>query len=559
MANPQIKFYKVAGMPTSGLVTGAVYFDKNLGTINIATSATTYDEFGHGVRTVSYKNQVLTLVKANGEEVTLNFSDVASATALTELAARVTTNEGDIANLKAADTTLQGNIDTVSGNLAQEVTDRKEAVKEVADDLSALSAVVEANETDIETKVSNLTNTVGNNKTAIEQTVSDLTTTVGNNKTAADATQTELTNYKSSNDAAVAALGEAVANAKAAATTTLTEADPEAGVKVVKTTAADGHFNYEVTAVGLATAAALGTLDGEVDALAARVEANEEALEVLNGEGEGSVKKAAADAVASVVDGAPESFDTLKEIAAWIAAEDSADSAADLVARMTQAESDIDALEGKVDVTQVSTAISGAVQALDADVTSEDGTNVQVRIVEVDGKITEVHVATDNTVAAGTYATDKTALEASIAAAKKAGDDAQSDLNTFKNTVSNTYATKETVGGIDTRLIAAEGDIDDLEAFQTTASADIAQLKTDVVAAKKAGDDAQADVDALEEVVSGLQTNLGNNYATKAELATTNGNVTANTTAITTLNANSETVGSVDYKIKEALTWAEFE
>jgi hypothetical protein len=34
---------------------------------------------------------------------------------------------------------------------------------------------------------------------------------------------------------------------------------------------------------------------------------------------------------------------------------------------------------------------------LEADVTSNDGTNVQVRVVEASGKITEVHIATDNT------------------------------------------------------------------------------------------------------------------------------------------------------------------
>lgn len=431
-------------MPTTGLVKGAIYFAYETGNIYIATSETTYDVYGVGVKAATWNGKVLTLTQGE-ETISLDFSDVASASALTQLA-----------------------------------------------------TAVEENKTNIE-------------------------------------------------------------KAQAAATTTLTEAVPEAGVKVAKTTAEDGHFNYEVTAVGLATAADLSSLDGEVDALAARVEANETALGVLNGEGEGSVKKAAADAVASVVDGAPEAFDTLKEIAEWITNEDSADSAADLVTRMTQAEADIDTLEDKVDVTKVSTAISDAVGALDADVTSEDGTNVQVRVVEVDGKITEVHVATDNTVAAGTYATDKAALEASIAAAKKAGDDAQSDLNEFKNTVSSTYALNSTVTQIDTRLGEAEGDIDDLEAFQTTASADIAQLKLDVAAAQEAGDNAQDDVDALEGVVTDLQTDLATNYATKNELNATNNNVTANASAITTLNANAETVGSVDYKIQEALTWTEFE
>lgn len=40
----------------------------------------------------------------------------------------------------------------------------------------------------------------------------------------------------------------------------------------------------------------------------------------------------------------------------------------------------------------VSEAITSSLETLDADVTSTDGTNVNVRVVEVDGKITEVHV-----------------------------------------------------------------------------------------------------------------------------------------------------------------------
>lgn len=53
-------------------------------------------------------------------------------------------------------------------------------------------------------------------------------------------------------------------------------------------------------------------------ALEGRVAANEGAIATLNGEGEGSVKKSVADAIAGVIAGAPEDFDTLKEVADWI-------------------------------------------------------------------------------------------------------------------------------------------------------------------------------------------------------------------------------------------------
>lgn len=52
--------------------------------------------------------------------------------------------------------------------------------------------------------------------------------------------------------------------------------------------------------------------------LAGRISANETAISTLNGEGEGSVKKQVADAVAAIVADAPEAYDTLKEISDWI-------------------------------------------------------------------------------------------------------------------------------------------------------------------------------------------------------------------------------------------------
>lgn len=52
--------------------------------------------------------------------------------------------------------------------------------------------------------------------------------------------------------------------------------------------------------------------------LKGRVTSNEEAIAALTGEGEGSVDKKVADAVAKIVADAPEAYDTLKEIADWI-------------------------------------------------------------------------------------------------------------------------------------------------------------------------------------------------------------------------------------------------
>lgn len=53
-------------------------------------------------------------------------------------------------------------------------------------------------------------------------------------------------------------------------------------------------------------------------ALKADIAKNTAAINTLNGTGDGSVKKAVSDAVAALVNGAPEAYDTLKEISDWI-------------------------------------------------------------------------------------------------------------------------------------------------------------------------------------------------------------------------------------------------
>ena len=75
-----------------------------------------------------------------------------------------------------------------------------------------------------------------------------------------------------------------------------------------------------------------GTAAGLNEAMDERVKA----LEAIDHEK--LATDASAAAVATILDGAPEKFDTLKEVADWISASDSASSAADLVTRVTALE-----------------------------------------------------------------------------------------------------------------------------------------------------------------------------------------------------------------------------
>lgn len=95
-----------------------------------------------------------------------------------------------------------------------------------------------------------------------------------------------------------------------------------------------------------------------------------------------------------------------------------------LAGRVSTAESEIDGLQEKVGNSSVSDQIDNKIAALDAAPTSTDGTNVQVKVTEVDGKITAVNITTDNTVSTQTH----NDLAARVSANETAISNLQSDL-----------------------------------------------------------------------------------------------------------------------------------
>ena len=63
---------------------------------------------------------------------------------------------------------------------------------------------------------------------------------------------------------------------------------------------------------------AVSLLQKSINGIDSRVSENESILDILTGDGNGSINKRISDAIANVLAEAPESFDTLKEIADWI-------------------------------------------------------------------------------------------------------------------------------------------------------------------------------------------------------------------------------------------------
>ena len=189
---------------------------------------------------------------------------------------------------------------------------------------------------------------------------------------------------------------------------------------------------------------------------------------------------------------------------------------------------------------------------LDADITSaavEAGKGIQVQVVEADGKITNVNVTGnfDNKYdAAGAAATVdgklesyKTSNDAAVAAAKKAGDDAQADVDALEAKVGTVAEGKTVVGLIDEAKQAA------IEA----ATYDDTQVKADIAAnaaaiAKKADSTTVSAIDGRVATIEG-------DYLKAADKTALEGKITENKNAIAVLNGTGE--GSVSKQVADAV------
>ena len=148
----------------------------------------------------------------------------------------------------------------------------------------------------------------------------------------------------------------------------------------------------------------LAGVTSAVGALEGRVKANEDAIAVLNGEGEGSVKAQVAAGIAEVVADADADFDTLKEIADWILndkegaaalqntvaghttlIEGLSQNVSGLVAKDTELSNAITGLQGQIDAIVGGEGATGSLAALEGRVKANEDA-----IVAINGKIGSV-------------------------------------------------------------------------------------------------------------------------------------------------------------------------
>lgn len=308
MTDTALRFFRGATAPQNA-VKGTIWFNTELNNIQICLGGDNWEKYGN-VQDVVFDGSKLVVKKSDNTNVTLDFSDVASAS-------------GTTATFDLLKTRLAG----IDKTIADYKTEVASEFKDVADNFEAMN---------------------------------DMIGFTANGET----------------DTVIKYVDAKVAEAAKGATGELTEAVNGLDKKITDLT---DDLNDEIERAGLAEKAnsdAIAAQKARIDKLyAGSIEVDGE---VIPDEGK-SVRAIAAEEVALIVDGASESYDTLKEIADWIAAHPT--DASEYNSRITKNTEDIAALTKTVGDNK--TAANEAIEALKGRATDLEG-----RATAVEGRAT---------------------------------------------------------------------------------------------------------------------------------------------------------------------------
>ena len=348
---------------------------------------------------------------------------------------------------------------------------------------------------DADTVLSGRINKVAGDLADLQATVGELTGNAGAGQSIADRINAAITALKLEETYEKVGVAETKANAaKDAAIAAankytddeIAELDGKASGYAAQALAdaksyADGKFQVagDYEAAG-AAAQALTEAKSYVDGLNTTMSGRVAVLEAIDHDK--LAADASAAAVATILDGAPEKFDTLKEVAQWIADSESAASAADLVTRVGALES------GKADTTYVDdldTAMSGRVDVLEA---AKD--NYVAADTELASTLRgEIATAKSGAISDAKAYTDAEVKKVSDTVAELSGT-VTSNLTEAKSYADGVAATAEANAKADT--------VEKLKSYTTTTDmeAAIAAAKTAAIA------DAKGKIDSLTTVVN---------------------------------------------------------
>lgn len=407
-------------------------------------------------------------------------------------------------------TELGAAIETEKTNREQDVADAETYAKGLVDALTEEGGAVKANADAIavlQGKVGDVANVANAIATAKQEAISAAATDAQDK---ADAAQEAAEKYA---DDLVSALTDGE-----------TGSLKELAEKVNKNTAAIGEMppagedGVAPTLVGLIAAAEKAADDAIKAEVTRATEAEgelENRLEII----ETFFKDADADGVGT--EGLYDALDTLKEIQDFIKGEGAA--ADELVNRVTQAEEDINALEEKVDVAKVSTAISGAIAPVNTAIQEE---------------VARAKAAEEVNATAAKAADDKAVV------AQEAADKAQDEIDALELVVGTPDEGKTIV-----EMIAAA----------TYNDAEVRSLIAENTTAIEAEEDRATKAEAAIKAEIGVDEN--GNYATLNGYDTlinainaANGGVATNAAAIEVLNGDVDTDGSVAKAVADLKT-----
>lgn len=366
--------------------------------------------------------------------------------------------------------------------------------------------------------------------------------------------------YTDSKDATITAAQTAADNAQSAADKAQEDVDnlsEYVGTIPTGATATDVVGYIQEKTAGIATDAALEELtnrvagaEGEIDAIQAdymkkadkdalqsSIDANADAIDILNGTGDGSVAKQIDDAFndfsTKVTDDAV--VNSYKELIDWAA--DHGGEAAEMAAAIEANEQAISGLQTLIGAFPEGVAAKTVVALIQELVAAEE-TRATAAEEALATRIGNLETKMGSTSVADQISAAK---EEAVEEAKSYTD---SEIDKVEVTVSSNTGKITTlegqVGTLKTDLDAAEEDIDALQtAVDETLPASIADAKKAGTAAQAAAEQAQSEVDELEKTVKALD-----------------GEVDKNTAAIST---NAENISSVSDRVTEleSVEWVE--
>lgn len=431
MAQPLIKFFRVASLPPTG-TPGALYFVSGEGVLYVCTSEASFEAYA-GIKAAALDGSVLTLTPSVGGAISVDIAALAQA---------------------AVDLSEYAKTEAVNTAIANAIAAEVERANGAYDEKGAANAV--------KTAVIGDATTAGDTLGKLEDRIEAIVT---NEKTYSVVKMTE---------AEVSALGNS--NVKEAYK--LIDED--------KAAVGDPILVYKDSSL---KSAAMGT-DGNAQKLM---------LTYILADGSESVVPVDLSAFYAE----SETGDGLQLINHVISVKKDATSEAFLTVGADGVK--LSGVQAAIDTakSEAIAAITPAIQALDAEVTSTDGAKVTVKVTEVDGKITAVNVT-----------------ESDIASAQSL-----SDLATVVN--ENEQVTSAALNDLNGRLKEAEGKLESgVGVMSVTKGTEEGDLVTTVIGGTEADPTvAVSATDALKTAVtaagSAVQTVTGDAYVTATKAGTT--------------------------------------